>query len=135
MLSLSSNFLPWGWVAVTTHSSSCHALRHFSMKHLSFFPLFNIWNGVFFNISLPLLLNIYLWFWAGFLLLPLFFPFFLPPNKEVLASLSSLVPLQAVLNGSEAIPVHLMMQTLALTVGQSRSPEKGEGLAPLCPPH
>lgn len=38
MLSPSSDFPQWDWIPVTTHSSVCHALRHFSMKHLSFFP-------------------------------------------------------------------------------------------------
>lgn len=85
MLSLSAHFPQWDRIPVTTHSSSCHALRRFSMKHLSFFPFISSRMACSLTYYCISLLDIPLWFWVGCFNVTSILSSSFFPNKDVFA--------------------------------------------------
>lgn len=97
-------FSSMGLDPVTTHPSACHALRHFSMKHLYFLIMSKI---VFSDIPL-LFAATYLWFWVGFLTL-LVFSFLSPPQQwSPWKVFHPLCPVDCLKGGQKPSPVHLV---------------------------
>lgn len=140
MLSLSSHFPQWGWISVTTHSSSCHALRHFSMKHLSFFPLIMSRMACSLTYHCNSLLDIYLRFCIRCFMLPVFFPFSFSSTKTSLQGLPFPVPLSTALKAGgggggatkDRSPlVQLLMGALFSAKGPVPQPSGGQRLGSL----
>lgn len=128
MLSLRAHFPQWDRIPVTTHSSSCHTLRRFSMKHLSFSPFISSRMACSLTYHCISLLDIPLWFWVGCFNVTSILSSFFFPKKDVFARPSGPGALRG--RGVKAVPVRLLMQTLALPRRQHHSPQEGRGSAP-----